>query len=137
MEKTNSELVEKNKYYENLCLQLKKDIDLLKEKGSEQNPVNVITPGQSVTPSLSQRTSHSHAPSETYETDEEELNTEVGRFEPSESTNWKTVSNKKRTRESPENINLRQKQHKVSPYWLGRDDSSTNRFAPLQKEVEP
>lgn len=147
LEKSNSELLEKNKYYENLCLQLRKDIDLLKVKNSEPKSQTLMVPYQSrplsqnshqsqCEPILladSQSTSHSQAPS--YETDEEELNREVGHFEPQTEKQWQIVSTKKRTRESPGNENANQKQHKMSPYWLSKDNSSSNRFAPLQ-EVE-
>lgn len=115
LEKTNNELLEKNKYYENLCAQLRKDISLLKEENDKLKPNN--------------------AQPENYETDEDDLNIEVGRFEnPTEE--WKTVSNKKRNRESPGKENANQKQQKISPYWLSKDTVPTNRFALLQKDPE-
>lgn len=140
LEKTNSELLEKNLYYEKLCLQLRKDIDTLKVKNSVPKSQVLLTQGQSqcelVTPSHSGLESVSQPNTETYETDEEELNIEIGNFETSEKTQWKTVTNKKRTRDSPGKENNNQKQHQASPYWLSKDNSSTNRFAPLQIEAE-
>lgn len=113
---TDLELLERNKYYENLCAKLRKDIDLLKEENSKLKPNN--------------------AQSVSYETDEDELNIEVGCFERHAEEKWQTISNKKRIRDSPGKENSNQKHQKTSSYWLSKNIATTNRFAPLQTEPE-
>lgn len=126
LEKSNAELEEKNRNYAQLCYQLKKDLDKLK----------------------AERHNLALNPTQTYETDEEELAREIGEevpmiVEPSTSKdsqtlfrneNWTQVHSKKRGRESFGNASDAKKLTTQSSYWLGKEQTTQNRFAGLQDE---
>lgn len=111
LEKNNAELVKRNRQYEQLCYQLKKDLEALK----------------------AERKTYFQRPQTEYETDEEELANEIGEttkmdFEPScsktsakQTENWTTVPHKKRNRESIQFQPAAKKQTTQNTYWLGNE----------------
>lgn len=131
LQRQNVELLEKNTYYESLCLQLRKDLDELKRNNTRPVELNI----QDISEMQTQSPSETPVPptrSEEYITDEEELNAEIGHFDPLNKSQWIKVTSNKRNRESPNTNHARQKIHKPSPYWLSKADAAPNRFAPLQ-----
>ena len=133
LQKQNVELLEKNSYYESLCLQLRKDLDELKKNNTRPDDLST----QDISEMQTQSPSGTPVPltrSDEYITDEEELNAEIGHFEPLNKSQWKKVTSNKRNRESPDSNHVRQKIHKPSPYWLSKGDAAANRFAPLQNQ---
>lgn len=125
LEKANAELSARSQKYERLCFQLQKDVETLKGQ-INQNQC-----------------------SESFQTDEEELANEVGRFEnhqqniaesivttPNPTGEWQTVQKNKRHRESPNQSNANKKQATVNEYWLGKSNpASENQFAILDSQA--
>lgn len=123
LEKINAELSERNERYERLCGQLQRDVESLKFKLNKQT--------------------------ESFETDEEELQQEIGRFDsqpPNSSENcnsavaspyeWQTVRRNKRANESPEHVinNNTKKQATTQKYWLSKTPQTANQYADLDND---
>lgn len=124
LEKANAELIAKNNEYEKAIHQLRQDLKSLQAQTQHKElPTQPQTLNQQGQP---------------YETDEEELEAEIGRFnrtqEPQGTTDknqeWTTVKNKKkRVRDSPNIQQTKTKQNMSNSYWLGTVTS--NRFEEL------
>lgn len=87
---------------------------------------------------------------DSYQTDEDELQEEVGRFEKQtqnfvedENKNakpdneWQKITHKKRKQESPQSGKNKKKQATGNNYWLSKTPKNTNQFAVLDSENEP
>lgn len=143
LEKANADLISKNNEYENVICQLRRDMEMLKSQSilnqpqqfqSQSEQIQIGQPNQQHEQRQHQTQQFQQTQHQAYQTDEDELEFETGRFN-HEDQEWTQVKNKKkRLRESPNISQPNKKQNKPDDYWLGKENS--NRYEILENPEE-